>query len=112
MRRRRVPQAVRSEIGQPGDSTQPLVADPPSGPWIEAPAAQPQEQRRATGAVEQRGSAAAQPLADSPDGGDPDGNHPLLVTFAEHPHRVALEVEIANVEATHLAHPSPARIEQ
>src|SRR3954469_20941215 len=112
MGRRRVPQAVRSKIGQPGDGTQPLVDDPPCGPWVETPATQPQEQRRSTGAVEQRGSATAQPVADSPDGGDPAGRRPLLVAFAEPPAPVALDGEVADVEATRLAHPSPARIEQ
>jgi hypothetical protein len=74
-------------------------------PWIDASPPFAEEERRPRPFADKRRPAALDPCGRGTEGRHPDRHDPLLAALAEHPKDPAVDFQITDVEAAHLADP-------
>ena len=103
-------QPVRPQVGDPGGCAQP-VDDFPHRSGVDAASSRPQEER-GSGVGSTDLGAQAQPVLQSPGGGQPVRHGALLTALAQDPQGALGVVEVGDIEADELADPYAGRIER
>ena len=106
-----VPQAVRPQIGSIWHMSQQSVNGRTDLPGIGATAPSPQEER---GTADRRDelNADLRPFGQRLSRGRAERHDPFFSPFAEHPHDLAIEINVVEIAAHQLADPYAGRIEQ
>ena len=112
MRCRAVSKTVRTDVGSVWHQRDPGVHHPANSTLVEATATRAKEDGRPAVGRRERRSASYPPPFNSLNSRDAEGNGPLLVALAEHPHHMPGTVEIIDVEPHQLAYSDAGRVQE
>ena len=103
---RAVSQTMRTDVGRIGHQRDPGVHHSTHRPLVEAPATRAEEQGRATVGGRQARSPNVMPALNRLYSRDAEGDGPLLVPLAQHPHDVARLIDVVDIKSHQLTHPN------
>ena len=106
-----VSQPVRTDVGGVWHTLCRHVHDVTDLPWVHAPPPPTEEQRR-TAALAGESPPMRQPCGYCCAGGPPEGDDPLLTSFAHDPHDSERKVDVINVSGHEFADADPRGVEQ
>ncbi len=112
MSRRGVAQAVRTEIGCPGDRLERVVHDPPDAAGLQPAPARTDQKCRWRVRRGQLWPPIRQPVPHSALRGQPERNGPFLVALADHSHHTKIHVDVVDVKTTKLGNANSGGVQQ